>query len=216
LGRSADHASEHATGIVADLGSNLAAVRLELGETVGAKEAAENALEVRPEHHKALYRLAKALLLISDHEKCEATLEKLQKLQPEDTGVKKLAADLRNAKRKYATKSKAMGAKLLEANRRPETDKEEQEEEEDEPWWREITGPINWRLVGLAAMIFAVVLVVVVLAPSQYKTYIIIGSLLATPFLLAWYSITHEKVDESKGLDLSKFDRLKGIKKKRA
>mmetsp|Transcript_44909 Transcript_44909/g.103891 ORF Transcript_44909/g.103891 Transcript_44909/m.103891 type:complete len:226 (+) Transcript_44909:1-678(+) len=121
-------AAEHADALAADCNSNLAAVHLELGDTSLAKQAATQALEANPDHPKALFRAAKACLLLHEHEECELVLKHLRELQPEDVAVRKLLHDLRQAQKEYAAKSRKLASKLWEAPR--EGYKEERKQEE--------------------------------------------------------------------------------------
>lgn len=115
LGRSADSASAACTKLVADCASNIAAVRLEFNEPSKAKEFAKICNELVPDHAKGLYRSAKAFMLLGDFDSCEKDLQRLLKLQPRDPEVRKLDNDLRKASKKYAIKTKRIGAKILEA-----------------------------------------------------------------------------------------------------
>mmetsp|Transcript_35356 Transcript_35356/g.82640 ORF Transcript_35356/g.82640 Transcript_35356/m.82640 type:complete len:432 (-) Transcript_35356:219-1514(-) len=117
--------------LAADCNSNLAAVHLELGDTSLAKDAATKALEVSPDHPKALYRAAKACFLLHEHKECELALKRLKELQPEDVAVRKLYAELRQAQKEYAAKSKKLAAKLWEAPRDGYREDEEQKEKTD-------------------------------------------------------------------------------------
>ncbi|CAE7197702.1 unnamed protein product, partial [Symbiodinium microadriaticum] len=56
-----------------------------------------------------------AALLLGDFEKCQSKLEALRAQQPEDAGVKRLAAELERAQTKHAKKSIDFGKAILEA-----------------------------------------------------------------------------------------------------
>eukprot|EP00929_Paragymnodinium_shiwhaense_P007619 TRINITY_DN111528_c0_g1_i1.p1 TRINITY_DN111528_c0_g1~~TRINITY_DN111528_c0_g1_i1.p1 ORF type:complete len:422 (+),score=168.27 TRINITY_DN111528_c0_g1_i1:120-1385(+) len=99
--------------LLVDCGSNMSMVSLEQGNYLEAREAASAVLEERPEHLKALYRLAKAQLLLHEFDECEALLKKAQEVDAEDVSVKKLWLELRKEKQNYAKKSKELAGKFF-------------------------------------------------------------------------------------------------------
>jgi len=124
-----------ATKTLADCGANLAAVFLEQGNYLKARDVAAVALAMNPDNLKVHFRLAKAHLALNDLDDCEAALEKAQALDPEDGAVKRLALDLRRAKQEYAKKCKSLGAKLFEvdwASQRPEPKKKRKQKKDIE------------------------------------------------------------------------------------
>eukprot|EP00928_Gymnodinium_smaydae_P025216 TRINITY_DN2015_c0_g4_i1.p1 TRINITY_DN2015_c0_g4~~TRINITY_DN2015_c0_g4_i1.p1 ORF type:complete len:447 (+),score=119.36 TRINITY_DN2015_c0_g4_i1:84-1343(+) len=104
------------TRSLSELHSNLAAVHLEQGDNVSARDAALASLDRNAENPKALFRLARAELLLGDFRSCETALRRAQKLNAEDPALRRLAAELRRARESYAEKSRAMASRVLEVD----------------------------------------------------------------------------------------------------
>lgn len=103
-----------------DCGSNLAMVCLERAEYADARDACLAVLEECPTHVKALWRLAKAYLMLRDFEECEAAIKKAAEVAPDDAAVKKLTHELRTQKQEYVKKSKDMAGKMAASLLKPE------------------------------------------------------------------------------------------------
>lgn len=184
--------------LLADCSSNMAAVHLELDEVSKARDAARMAVELCPEHSKAMYRLAKAALLLGDFTECEAMLKRLQE-GPQDSAVTKLQAELRAARQKYSASSKRLGAQLLKAAERPEEPgKGKEEEQVFQILGSELIGSLYLNLESwaggrtvLVAMLVLIVLAfsLILLVPSHQKHNAIIFSCLTGPVLIACLSI---------------------------
>lgn len=111
----AEAASAAVAIMCGDIGANLAAVHLELGDATAAKDAATAALSVNADHVKALYRAAKACFLLDEFEECEVALQRALGLEPENASLLRLDADFKRKKLKYANKSKRLAEKAVKA-----------------------------------------------------------------------------------------------------
>merc|ERR1740121_829692 len=78
-----------------------------------AKDAVTAVLQLRPDHVKAIYRGAKACYLLDDFEECEVAMQRVLELEPDNAAVKRLQADLKRKRQKYATKSQRMASRLF-------------------------------------------------------------------------------------------------------
>uniref|UniRef100_A0A7S0ZVA8 Peptidylprolyl isomerase n=1 Tax=Noctiluca scintillans TaxID=2966 RepID=A0A7S0ZVA8_NOCSC len=181
-----------ASQFTVDCGANLAAVRLELGEAASAKEAARGALDLNPNHAKALYRVARACLLLSDLGECEDALKKLRAIDPGNGGAKLLGHELAKAKQLYQQTSKRLAKKFLaEEAKLPDTQSTVVPPEKPEGFW----ASVPWNIV-LYMTIYVVVTVLLVVFVPPYRRHIIIGATICGPVLLAVLQIANEPTKE--------------------
>lgn len=108
-------ASSAAAILSGDVGANLSAVHLALGNAAAARDAATAALSVNTNNVKALYRGAKACFLLDEFDECEVALQRALALEPEDASLLRLDADFKRKKVKYANKSKRLAEKAVKA-----------------------------------------------------------------------------------------------------
>mmetsp|Transcript_9878 Transcript_9878/g.18703 ORF Transcript_9878/g.18703 Transcript_9878/m.18703 type:complete len:436 (-) Transcript_9878:19-1326(-) len=108
-------ASSAAAILCGDVGANLSAVHLALGNATAARDAATAALSVNTNNVKALYRGAKACFLLDEFDECEVALQRALALEPEDASLLRLDADFKRKKVKYANKSKRLAEKAVKA-----------------------------------------------------------------------------------------------------
>lgn len=178
-------ASAAAASLAVDCASNLAAVHLETGDYLAARDSAKAALTRKAQHPKALYRLARAQLALHELDDCAASLRSLQAMDPSNLDAKRLAAQLRKAREEYQAKSKRMGAGFLAGTHRPdsvEPKKVQDDEYDDELTWAEW---IPWRVISFAACCFAFLLVALKLSPKRYVRFVLIGAVLLFPIVLS-------------------------------
>lgn len=97
-----------AMSLVTDCGANLAAVYLELNEPSKAKETAQASLEMCPRHIKCIYRAAKACMLLDEFDECESLLKRGLGLDPANSALLKVEADLGQKQRRYEARSKKL------------------------------------------------------------------------------------------------------------
>ncbi|CAE8588060.1 unnamed protein product [Polarella glacialis] len=155
-------------------------------------------------------------MLLGDFDACEELLQKLLPLQPEDAGVKRLAAELARARLKHAAKSKRMGAKLLEAidaDDRPEVKAKEARKLVDiaeakadsmEVW---LWSLLPSRLMVLIAASLIAISVLVIINSGQYFREAIIASFLVSIVGYALASVILEPESEED-------EKLQKVKKK--
>lgn len=201
LGASGKAAAAAVTKTLADVASNLSAVYLEQGRNRDASDHAKIAVDSVPKHEKAIYRLAKASFLLGEFEECEERLKELKALQPEeDAAVKRLAADLERARSKHASKSKKLGAALLEAAGEGREYIEKPPPEEPPTFLQEILEsimPTRKQLMLLSLLVFISSLIIF-LAPSRYRPQAIITSLLVSTLIFALYTAIQQANEELK------------------
>lgn len=92
--------------------NNLAACHLTMGEYYKAKEACLQLLHIDPNNIKGLSRGGKASLAMHDFEECEACLQRLLRLEPDNETGKKEFVKLMKAKKSYKDKTKAISKNM--------------------------------------------------------------------------------------------------------
>lgn len=194
-----------ALNIVADCGANLAAAHLELGNAVAAKASAEAALEIRPEHMKCLYRLAKASLTLDDFDGCEDALNKGFALDAENAALMQVQADLKHKNMVYQARSKKMAGKVfggleypdLMAEKIAEKERRKKEEEEEDRW-------INWlkqaffswfdaKVAALLAVAAVLLMVALLLMPKRHWPIILMMFVMCVPAGIGLYIGSQEE-----------------------
>lgn len=200
LGRGGEAAAATATKTIADISSNLAAVYLSQGRARDALEKAELALDLVPKHEKASYRIAKAALLLGDFEKCQSKLEALRAQQPEDAGVKRLAAELERAQTKHAKKSIDFGKAILEAAGEGREYIEKPPEEPLPSFFQEMLMsfvPTKKQFLVLC-LLLALSALAIVFSPQRYRPQVIVASVLGSTLMFAVYMAVTTVEDEMK------------------
>ncbi|CAL1131035.1 unnamed protein product [Cladocopium goreaui] len=191
VGLSGKAAAAAVTKTIADVASNLSAVYLEQGRARDASDHAKIAVDLVPKHAKAIFRLAKASFLLGDFEECQARINELQGLQPEeDAAVKRLVADLERARTKHASKSKKLGAALLEAAGEGREYVEKPPPEEPPTFLQELLEPMipsKKQVILLGALVMLSALVIF-FAPQRHRPQVVIISLLASTLIFAIYT----------------------------
>ncbi|CAJ1410909.1 unnamed protein product [Effrenium voratum] len=183
------------TKTLADVASNLSAVYLELGRARDALDHAKMAVDMVPKHEKALFRVAKAAFLLGDFDQCQERLDVL----PEDPAVKRLAADLERARNKHASKSKKLGAALLEAAGEGREYVEKPPPEELPTFFQEIVQSVTptKKQVILLCVLAVISLSAMFLAPRRYLPQAVMMSLLCSTLVFAVYTaLTMEEEDK--------------------
>lgn len=191
VGLSAKAAAAAVTKTIADVASNLSAVYLEQGRARDASDHAKIAVDLVPKHTKAIFRLAKASFLLGDFEECQARLNELQELQPEeDAAVKRLVADLERARTKHASKSKKLGAALLEAAGEGREYVEKPPPEEPPTFLQEFLEPMipSKKQVILLVALAMISALVIFFAPVRHRAQVVIISLLSSTLIFAIYT----------------------------
>mmetsp|Transcript_4038 Transcript_4038/g.9470 ORF Transcript_4038/g.9470 Transcript_4038/m.9470 type:complete len:386 (-) Transcript_4038:28-1185(-) len=178
--------------LVTDCGANLAAVFLEQGDALKAKDAATAALEVDPDHLKGLYRAAKACFLLDEFVECEAALQRAQGLEPENPGVARLYAELRRKKKEYTARSKRVATKVFGETRGQDgTVTEAEQEAEQEAGGTAIAKwmPTRWHVAALVIagclMLLAGISIVV---PEKHRLPACMSVVLGAPVLAVCYA----------------------------
>lgn len=100
-----------------DCFNNIASVHLRAGDYGKAKEAATEAIKIDQDNVKALYKAAKASLMLSDFDECEAVLEVLQNLDGANRDVQRLRKDFYHSKSIYKKKEKELYSKMMSNDR---------------------------------------------------------------------------------------------------
>jgi len=199
----AEAASAAAATMCGDVGANLAAVHLELGDATAAKDAATVALSINTDHVKALYRAAKACYLLDEFDECEIALQRALGLEPRDAKLLQLDAEFKRKKQKYATKSKRLAEKAVRAF--------EYEDQEVPGGDKAANGQgrhmlqdlgrwvsSKWRHFAAAAVIVALLLASLTLLPRKYRPYCWITSVFALLMTSAVLSICEDGTDVAK------------------
>lgn len=97
--------------------NNLAASYLSSKEFTKCKEVCIRVLEIQPTNSKALLRAAKAALALDNYEECQACLDRLKELDPNDAQAEKERIKLKQAQKVYRDQAKklatAMSKKLF-------------------------------------------------------------------------------------------------------
>eukprot|EP00913_Durusdinium_trenchii_P012754 g11975.t1 len=185
LGASGKAAAAAVTKTLADVASNLSAVYLEQGRNRDASDHAKIAVDSVPKHEKAIYRLAKASFLLGEFEEGHhREVAPSWLFRPSEASL---------VRSKHASKSKKLGAALLEAagEGREYIEKPPPEEPptflQDRPLLhREILEsimPTRKQLMLLSLLVFISSLIIF-LAPSRYRPQAIITSLLVSTLRL--------------------------------
>merc|ERR1719193_542362 len=176
-----------AMALVTDCGANLAAVHLELGNAVAAREAATTVLDFCPEHVKGLYRMARATLQLDDFTECEAAIEKGLKLEKDNAALLKVQAELRHKQQRYAAKSKkvaAAAARVFESLDYPEPKKPEPPPPED-TWamwaWKQFKEWFDWRIAVAMLASSLLMAVLLCLLPKRFWPPVMIMFVCAVP-----------------------------------
>jgi len=206
-----------AMNIVCDLGSNLAAVYLEQGETVKAKETALASLETRPEHVKCLYRASKACLILDDFEECEQLLERGLKVEKDNVVLKRVEAELNLKKRRYEAKSKRMAeTNIFDDLAYPDLVKakaeKEAEEDYEETWtyWikKEIDTWFTKKIITAVVAFTLSLMVCLMLLPKRWWPLGLIGYVMGLPATIGIISATDDEKREKMN-DKNKKDKKK-------
>lgn len=187
------------TKTIADVASNLSAVYLEQGRARDASDHAKIAVDLVPKHSKAIFRLAKASFLLGDFEECQKRLDELQGLQPEeDAAVKRLVADLERARTKHASKSKKLGAALLEAAGEGREYVEKPPPEEPPTFLQELLEPMipTKKQVILLCALALLSALVIFFAPLRHRPQVVIISLLSSTLIFAIYTAVTVTAEE--------------------
>jgi len=207
------HNRESATAVamqlVTDCAANIAAVHLERGDNVAAKEACTQALLMSPKHVKALYRGAKAALALDDFEECELAINQALEIEPGNTSAKRLLEDLRRKRSKYAAKSKGVGKLMFEGLEYPdEPPKASSKKEPVEPpgwlqWFKEdfldeMLALVDWKFVAGGVLCILACILVAYFVPAPYTPIALISIVLGFPITLAVVSVQRMEAEEAK------------------
>jgi len=201
LGLSGKAAAAAVTKTVADVASNLSAVYLEQGRARDASDHAKIAVDLVPKHSKAIFRLAKASFLLGDFEDCQQRLNHLEELQPEeDAAVTRLKADLERARTKHASKSKKLGAALLEAAGEGREYVEKPPPEEPPTFFQEMLESVmpTKKQVLLLCSLALISSLVIFFAPQRHRPQVIMISLLSSTLIFAVYTAITQANEEMK------------------
>mmetsp|Transcript_37374 Transcript_37374/g.79293 ORF Transcript_37374/g.79293 Transcript_37374/m.79293 type:complete len:454 (+) Transcript_37374:107-1468(+) len=200
--------------IVADCGSNLAACHLELGNIVEAKGAAQTSLDIRPEHMKSLYRLAKAALQLDEFELCESALQRGLKLEAQNAALLQVQADLNHKKLKYQARSKKVAGKVFADMDYPDLIAEKAKAEEEYKkmdtwsyWFMEcLTEWFDRTIVGAFAVCALFLAVALYVLPKHQWPVVLIMWVGVVPIGLGIYTGIHSETSaaEKKAKDEKK------------
>mmetsp|Transcript_635 Transcript_635/g.1790 ORF Transcript_635/g.1790 Transcript_635/m.1790 type:complete len:409 (-) Transcript_635:62-1288(-) len=199
--------------LVTDCCANIAAVHLERGDNVAAKQACTEALTFSPSHVKALYRAAKACLALDEFEECEAAIKKALSIEPDSAVVMRVGEELRRKKKVYEAKSKKMNQRLFQGLDYPDEPPKEAKEvlrgkdRLEPPSWlewikedilTEMLDQVDWGFAAAGAACVLLCILACLLAPPRYLTYILMAFVLGFPITTAAISIRRADAVEAK------------------
>lgn len=101
-----------------DCFNNIASVHLRAKDYGKAKEAATEAIKIDQDNVKAICKAAKASLMLTDFDECEAVLEVLQNLDGANRDVQRLRKDFYDSRSLYKKKEKELYSKMMSNERK--------------------------------------------------------------------------------------------------